>query len=150
MCAARYITDRRNTSARTRRHGTAAVEFAVALPVLMLLAIASVDFGRIPYFHQVVANAARTGAETGATHQFTSFTRATWEAEIQDAVLSEMQNIPHFDSSKLNYQLTTTVNSDGLNRIVVEVSYPFTSLVTLPGIPSQVQLHKRVEVLQFR
>jgi Flp pilus assembly protein TadG len=116
----------------------------------MLLALGSIDFGRIPYFHQVVANAARTGAETGATQQFTPFTRSTWEAGIQAVVLSEMQNIPHFDSSKLTYQLSTTVNSDGLNRIVINVSYPFTPLVAWPGLPSQVQLHKRVEVLQFR
>ena len=150
MLVPQLTTERPKIRSGNHRRGAAAVEFAIALPILMLLAIGSVDFGRIPYFHQVVANAARTGAETGATHQFTTFTRATWESEIQDAVLAEMQNIPHFDSSTMTYQLTTTVNSDGLNRIVVEVSYPFTSLVTLPGIPSQVQMHKRVEVLQFR
>lgn len=133
-----------------RRHGAAAVEFALALPILMLLAVGSIDFGRIPHFHQVVANAARTGAETGATQQFTSFTRASWEAGIEEAVEIEMQNIPNFDSSKMTFDLSTTTNSDGLARIVVEVSYPFETLINWPGMPSEVQLHKRVETLQFR
>ena len=141
---------RRSHAARSIHRGAAAVEFALALPILMLLAVGSIDFGRVPYFHQVVANAARTGAETGATHQFTSFTRSTWEAEIEDAVETEMQNIPNFDSSKLTYELTTTTNADGLARIVVEVSYPFETLIDWPGMPHEVQLHKRVEVLQFR
>ena len=44
-------------------------------------------------------------------------------------------------------QLTTTTNSDGLARIVVQVSYPFKTLIAWPGMPSEVQLRKRVEVL---
>lgn len=139
----------RDTTKHCRR-GTAAVEFAIALPVLMLLAVGTIDFGRIPHFHQVVANAARTGAETGATQQFTAFTRSTWEDGIEAAVESEMQNIPNFDSSKLSFDLSTTTNSDGLARIVVEVSYPFKTLINWPGMPTEVQLRKRVEVLQFR
>ncbi len=139
-----------NSAQAKRRRGTAAVEFAIALPMLMLFAVGTIDFGRIPHFHQVVSNAARTGAETGATQQFTSFTRSTWEAGIEAAVQSEMQNIPDFDSSKLTYELTTTTNVDGLARIVVDVSYPFRTLIDWPGMPTEVQLHKRVEVLQFR
>ena len=116
----------------------------------MLLALASTDFGRVPYFHQVVANAARTGAETGATHQFTTLTRATWESEIQAAVRSEMQNIPNFSDAKMTYQLSTTINSDGLARITVDVGYPFTPFISWPGLSSGVQLHKRAVVLQYR
>jgi Flp pilus assembly protein TadG len=134
----------------TPRRGTWAVECAIALPILLLLALGSVDFGRIPYFHQIVANAARTGAETGATHGFTSFTRATWETGIENAALREMQNIPDFDPAQMTYELTTTTNADGLERIVVEVSYPFETRIEWPGLPTEVDLHKRVEVLQFR
>jgi Flp pilus assembly protein TadG len=135
---------------RVWRSGTAATEFAIALPILMLLAFAATDFGRVPHFHQVVANAARTGAETGATHQFTSFSRTAWEAGIEEAVLREMQNIPNFDQSRMEFELTATPNADGLARIVVSVSYPFTTLIAWPGVPEEVQLHKRSEVLQFR
>jgi len=147
---ARAVPRRRVRRTHAKRRGAAAVEFALVLPLLMLFAIGSIDFGRIPHFHQVVSNAARTGAETGATQQFTSFTRSSWEAGIKAAVETEMQNLPDFEASKLTCQLTTTTNADGLARIVVEVSYPFETLIRWPGMPHQVQLHKRIEVLQFR
>ena len=46
--------------------GGAAIEFAVALPVLILMLIGATDFGRVYYMSLAVANAARAGAEYGA------------------------------------------------------------------------------------
>jgi hypothetical protein len=132
------------------RSGIAATEFAIALPLLLLAALATCDFGRIAHFHQVVANAARTGAETGATHRFTDFTRDSWEAEIRQAVTHEMENIPEFDEDEMLYELTPTLDADGIVRIVVEVSYPFRPAVAWPALPAEVLLHKHVEFRQFR
>jgi Flp pilus assembly protein TadG len=134
----------------SRRRGTAAAEFAIVLPLVLLLALASCDFGRIAHFHQIVANAARTGAETGATHQFTEFTRASWEAGIRQSVVNEMGNIPDFNESEMGYELSTTVDSDGVAQIAVEVSYPFRTVVAWPALPSEVVLRKYVEFRQFR
>ena len=46
--------------------GGAALEFAVALPVLILILIGAADFGRVYYMSLAVSNAARAGAEYGA------------------------------------------------------------------------------------
>jgi Flp pilus assembly protein TadG len=132
------------------RAGTAATEFALCVPLLLLLALACADFGRIAYFHQVVCNAARTGAETGATHKFTNYTQSSWEAGIQQAVLTEMQNLPDFNAGELDYALSSTIDSDDLARIDVSVSYPFRTIVDWPVLPSEVMLHKNVEFRQFR
>jgi Flp pilus assembly protein TadG len=132
------------------RGGTAAVEFAICIPMLMLFALASADFGRIAFFHQVVCNAARTGAETGATHKFTAYTQDSWEDGVHQAVLSEMQNMPNFDSGQLGYELSTVADADGLARINVSVTYPFRTVVAWPGLPSNVTLHKTVEFREFR
>ena len=53
-------------------------------------------------------------------------------------------------SLELTYSLSTTMDADGLARIVVDVSYPFRTAVTWPGLPSETQLHQRVEFRQFR
>jgi Flp pilus assembly protein TadG len=45
--------------------GGAALEFAVVVPVLVLLAIGAVDFGRAYYTGITVSSAARTGAQYG-------------------------------------------------------------------------------------
>ncbi len=130
--------------------GAAATELALALPVLLLLAFACADFGRISHFDQVLSNAARTGAEAGAIHKFTPFTRAAWEADVHQAVVEEMGNIPDFDEAQLEYHLSTTTDANGLARIVVELEYPFHTAVAWPGGPSEVSLHQRFETRQFR
>jgi Flp pilus assembly protein TadG len=132
------------------RVGTAATEFALCIPVLMLLAVACTDFGRIAYYHQVVCNAARTGAESGATHKFTDYTEAAWESGIEQAVLAEMQNIPNFNAGDLTYQLTKTVDSDDMARVNVSVTYPFRTVVAWPTLPNEVMLHKELQFRQYR
>lgn len=133
-----------------RAHGVAATELALTLPIVLLFAFASADFGRIAHCDQIVSNAARSGAESGATHKFTDFTRPDWEADVRQAVIDEMTNIDGFDESKLEYELSTSFDSDGLVKIVVEVGYPFRTVVTWPGLPAEVDLYQRLEARQFR
>jgi Flp pilus assembly protein TadG len=133
-----------------RLRGVAATELALTLPIVLLFAFASADFGRIAHFDQVVSNAARTGAECGASHKFTDFTRPDWEADVKQAVTDEMHNIPDYQDSKLVYQMSTSTDTNGLVRIVVDVGYPFHTVVTWPGLPTSVNLHQRFEMRQFR
>jgi len=54
-----------------RRRGQSAqslTEFALILPVLMLILLGVVDFGRVFYYWTSIANAAREGARYGITH----------------------------------------------------------------------------------
>src|ERR1700694_1573807 len=59
----------RNTSTRRRRQSAQSLtEFALILPVLMLILLGVVDFGRVFYYWTSIANAAREGARYGTTH----------------------------------------------------------------------------------
>jgi Flp pilus assembly protein TadG len=51
--------------ARRREHGAAAVEFALLLPLLMLLLFGIVEFGLALHRQQVLATASREGARVG-------------------------------------------------------------------------------------
>ena len=51
---------------RRSRDGAALAEMAIVFPVLLLLLIGVVDYGRLYYTSITVANAARAGAEYGA------------------------------------------------------------------------------------
>jgi Flp pilus assembly protein TadG len=61
--------------------GGALVELAVVLPVLVLIAIGVMDYGRVYYTSVTVANAARAGAEWGAYGRAGS---STADADIQN------------------------------------------------------------------
>lgn len=146
----RFVSARAGRQRGRHARGTVATEFAIALPILLLIALGTCDFGRIVHFHQIVANAARTGAETGASRQFSEYTRPSWEATIRQAVINEMSNIPDFDESEMEYDLSTNVDGDGVVHIAVEVSYPFRTVVDWPALPSETNLFKHAEYCQFR
>lgn len=59
-------THRRSVPARTTR-GQSVVEFALVIPIFMLLLLMAVDFGRLFYTYIQVSNAAREAAAFGAT-----------------------------------------------------------------------------------
>lgn len=139
-----------NPPRKRRLTGAAATEFAVALPILMFMALACADFGRVMHHYQIVSNAARTGAGAGAMHKVTPLTRAAWEADIREAVLEELANLPAFDEGSLDYELTTTVDGNDLTIVKLEISYPFETAVAWPGLPHQIDLRALSQVRQFR
>jgi Flp pilus assembly protein TadG len=58
---------RRLAHLRSSEHGGALAELAVVLPLLILIAIGVMDYGRVYSTSIAVANAARAGAEWGST-----------------------------------------------------------------------------------
>jgi Flp pilus assembly protein TadG len=56
----------RRLNTRRRRRGAAIVEFALIAPILFLLIMGSIEFGRAAMAKDLLANAARAGARTGA------------------------------------------------------------------------------------
>jgi Flp pilus assembly protein TadG len=56
----------RRLNPRRRRRGAAIVEFAIIAPILFMLVLGSVEFGRAVMAKDLLANAARAGARTGA------------------------------------------------------------------------------------
>jgi Flp pilus assembly protein TadG len=63
------MTRARHTLAGTADQGTAAVELAILLPVLLLVVFAIVDFGRMLNSQIIVTEAAREGARWAALGQ---------------------------------------------------------------------------------
>lgn len=58
------------TAARVPRdRGQGLVEFALVIPVIMLLIFGAVDLGRAVYAYNTIANAARDGARVAAVNQ---------------------------------------------------------------------------------
>ena len=83
--------------------GAAAVEFAIVLPLLLLLVFGMIEFGLLFYNKQVITNASREGARDGITGQS--------EAEVKQIVL--------------DYCSERLINLDGENELIVDnISVP--------------------------
>ncbi len=69
------------TSSRATR-GQSLVETALILPILLLLLVMSVDFGRVFFGSVQLSNAARVGANYAATNPSATFNAGTYQALI--------------------------------------------------------------------
>jgi hypothetical protein len=61
-----YVSDRKRFI--RKEHGGVAVEFAIILPVLVLLVMGIIDFGHAWYMKQIIINASREGARYGTRY----------------------------------------------------------------------------------
>jgi len=110
---------------RATQHGVAAVEFALVLPILLVVVFGIVEFGVAFYDKAVITNASREGARAGVVLKSPKAT----SADIQNVVLN-------YTSSHLltfGTQRTPTVTTTGQGGtfgtpLTVTVSYPYTGL----------------------
>lgn len=152
----RYSLTRRSgapTGSRARirlQAGTTATELAVVLPLLILVAVACSDFARVIHYRQLVANAARTGAQRGAMQQFTAYTQDDWEQNVQQAVVDELAHLERFDESATEIVIESMEDASGNKRVSVAVTLPFNTMVAWPGLPNHVLLNHHAEFQHFR
>lgn len=143
-------THRLQSHSKHLRRGGAALEFALVLPVLMMLVLGVVDFARIYSTAMALRSAARVGAEQGATHRLTPLTQVAWDNRVRTAVLEAMQSAPQFNSSNLTISTASSTNVAGQLSVEVSTEYPFQTIVNWPGLPSTVTLRSRVAMEQYR
>src|SRR5262245_46343760 len=114
----------RTVPRRTRR-GAAAAELAFILPVLLLIVLGAIDFGRFAYSYIALTNAARAGAGLGCVNPYTPGTYSNWQTQLKQAVAEEMSQLPGFDSAQLSTTVTGVPETGGMWRVEVQATYPF-------------------------
>ncbi len=135
---------------RHQRRGAAALELAIALPVMMLLVILCVDFGRIAYFSIALNNAIGSGMTVATTHRYTNYTRQSWEDQIRLAVQEEMQSVASFSDANLQQTVEVSERTSRPTVVTLTVSYPFQMTVSWPGLRRSVVLRQTLTGTQYR
>jgi Flp pilus assembly protein TadG len=146
----RHAPPRASARPRPLRRGLAATEFALILPLLVTLVLGTLDFGRFAYYYIAVTNAARAGAAFGCMNPQTPATWLRWRAKVVQAAADEMTGQTGYAPEQLTVGVITTDESNGLWRVQVTASYPFQTLVSWPGIPSNVTLRQAVVLRAIR
>lgn len=120
--------------------GASAVEFALVLPILILLLFGIIEFGLVLFDKAVITNASREGARAGIVFRYNVSTKAYVPLTTSDiqAVVSNYCSSHLITFGSPSTTITTTVNRtdvDGSGSITsgdlldVTVSYPYTFLV---------------------
>lgn len=126
---------------RLNQKGAAAVEFALVLPVLLILVFGIVEFSVALYDKAVITNASREGARAGIVFRVPPMT----DGEILDTVSTYCQNrLLTFGTPT---QVTTTIVREGTGAsgddLTVQVQYQYGFLVIpkfITGITGGIQL----------
>lgn len=132
------------------RAGTTALELAIVLPVLITLILGAADLGRFAHYDNVVSNAARLGAEYGATHRRTARSADAWEQQIIAAVQEELTHLPGYDAARATLNVQATTRTPEPLLIEVEVVYPFEMIVDWPGLPAGYEVRALVTYEEYR
>jgi Flp pilus assembly protein TadG len=103
--------------------GQALVEFALIVPIFLILLFAIVDFGMGFYSWITVTNAAREGARLGAV--------LATQQEIEDRVY-ESVNLPD-EATKMNVTVTNAQGEPG-ESVAVQVDYDYDLITPLAGL----------------
>lgn len=135
---------------RRPRRAATALELVCILPVLLGIVLGAVDLGRFAQYENILGNAAREGSHYGATHRRTPLTAAAWESGLRTAVLEEASHLSEFDAALLEIEIENFNQADGTRRVEVEASYPFETVVNWPGLPSRIDLRRRVAFQEYR
>jgi Flp pilus assembly protein TadG len=106
-----------------REDGAAAVEFAILLPLLMLILFGIIEFGLVLYNQEVITNASREGARYGIV---IGSPRPSI-GQIQGVVNTYLTNAG-LDAGNADVDVTGAQGASG-SDLTVAVVYPYTFLV---------------------
>ena len=111
---------------KTRRHGLAAVEFAVVSPFFILIILGMIEIGRGINVKHVLLNSARAGCRVAITDGAT-------EQDVATSVAANMvaTGITAYNVTVTPNPLTTAAESDAVT-VTVSVQYSSASWVPVP------------------
>lgn len=125
----RFFARHKQLASSHSRQGAAAVEFAVILPLIVLLILGAIEMGQAIMVQQTLIAASRAGARVYAVRQETT------AQDVRDIVDVAMANAnisgysvdpdPPFSQAK---------DIGHLEPVTISVSVPFSQIAWLPGI----------------
>lgn len=121
------------------RRALAAVELALLLPMLVFVFVVAVDWARIFHYSLMLTNAARQGAVYGANLNATATSPYTG---VQQAALAEVSGL----SPQPTVTSATGSDASGNPYIDVTVAWQFSTMTSFPGVPSPVNLTRKVRM----
>lgn len=109
---------------RRSERGAELVEFALVLPVLLLLGLGICDFGMLFQRYEIVTNAAREGARAGAV--------GLSQAQIDAVVKSYLEGGGLKSTPTVEVTFPTIGANPAMNAVRVSVAYPNGSFLVGP------------------
>jgi Flp pilus assembly protein TadG len=133
--------------------GQELVEYALTLPILLLLILGIVEFGAAIFAYNTVANAAREGARVGAVVPILSADDLTPATQtIENAVRDRTGGLALNRPDNINVVITYTESTTDTDMVQVTVNYSHTLItgMIMQAAGGNAQLHLQSEATMRR
>ena len=138
----------RNRHSSKQRAGAVLLEFAFTLPVMMILAIAVLDFSRISYYRFLVADAAGAASRYAAFNPVTDVSYNVWMQKLDSIARNTIEGSPWASADALIvYPAVITQVTPGETRVTVKTAYPYRATIPWPGLPSEATVSNEVNII---
>lgn len=118
----------RNVLGSKGKKGAAIVEFAIVVPLLILLAFGAIEFGVLLYDKAMITNASREGARAGVV--FNRLTAAQINTVVQQYAGNNLITFGNPAAVTVTLNPAAPENLNPGQLLTVTVSYNFTFLIT--------------------
>ena len=138
------------SSFRRNECGAAMVEFAVVLPVLLLLVFGIIDLGRLVYAYNNLTLAVRQGARLAAVQQ--DPTTGASRAAVRDTVRQYAQpfGTAALQTDAISVTADATPPLTQFVTVAITNNYPFTWLTPLPTLAGLASVNRTWPSATFR
>lgn len=122
----------------TSQKGASAVEFALVLPLLLLILFGIIEFSLLMYNKAMITNASREGARRGIVYRvdtttdpavYSPLTDSQIESEVNDYLGSHLITLKGTSTPAVTITRATEISGNTLN---VQVDYNYMFLVVTP------------------
>jgi Flp pilus assembly protein TadG len=123
-----------------RSRGQSLAELALLLPVLLMIMLGAIDFGRAYFAYVSVTN----GAQNGAHYASAGPLYASDLTGIKNAVLADTSDL--VNTSATNPDVAASSGTDGQGNMFVDVTvtYQFEPIFPWPGVPGSFDIGRTV------
>lgn len=132
------------------RRGVATVELALLAPLLIFIALVTVDFGRFAKYYITVENAARNGALHGSRwDKFKEASNQTDTTGIYNTAYADIQNnLENLQTGDVTITSSPTTDTEGYAAVNVVVTVKFRPLFMGNPVPLTQNCEMRVRPRQ--
>lgn len=131
--------------------GQSLAEFALLLPILMIMVLGAIDFGRAYFAYVSVTNASRNAAQYGSFNTIRANDEDCTDGNcLRLAAVADTGNL--LNTSGTNPEVTTepcgvsSLDDQGNECVRVTVTYNFETLVPWPGLPNSFDISRTVQM----
>jgi Flp pilus assembly protein TadG len=133
---------------RTGESGQSIVEFAILLPVLLMMLLGLMEWGFVLWTKTTFANAVREGARDAVVIRDWDTNNATRQTEIKSLVVSRLTGLPTSLTKNIANRITITFkpNSTNIQSVTVSiVNQPYTPILGFSWVAVPTSLSSSAE-----